>query len=336
MEIGRSQGGHLRRVSGTSSSPMGLGWVMPPESVAVPPRPFAQVRIKIGHVFRGALIGLVELVPGVSGGTVALILGLYERLIESASILVHAVVMSARRRTRVRARASFRRVEWPMVLPLCLGMFMALFALSGPLHHLVEAQPILTRSLFLGMVTASLLVPASMVRGTVWGSAPRLATEAVLVLGIAGVVFLLLGLPAPSREDPTWWVIALSGAVAVCALALPGLSGSFILLTLGMYEPTLAAVGDRDFAYLAVFVLGAAAGVGTFVRFLAYLLTVHRRATLLASIGLILGSLRALWPWQMDGALLPPEPGAWGWPLAAWVCGAALVLALWLRERPEA
>lgn len=306
---------------------------MPAEPVDVRPRPFTAVCRKIGYSLHGALIGLVELVPGVSGGTVALVLGLYERLISSANSLVHALILGARKGTKDQARARFRLVEWSLVVPLVVGMFLALFALSGPLRHLLEAQPILTNSLFLGMVSASLLVPVSMVRGTAPVRGMRLALEAAMVLGVACTVLLLLGLPTPAREDPGWWVVALSGAVAVCALVLPGLSGSFILLTVGMYEPTLGAVSDRDFAYIGAFVLGAVAGLGSFVRLLAYLLKAHRRITLLVSIGLILGSLRALWPWQVDGGLLPPESHAWGWPLLIWAVGAVLVFVLWLRER---
>ena len=277
-------------------------------------------------------MGLVELVPGVSGGTMALVLGIYDRLILSASNFVQAAV-SLVKRDQDASRAHFREVEWKLVLPLVLGMMLAVFTLAGPLHHFVETQEVLSRSIFLGMVLASLLVPATMVqRVTPRGSAAALANIA-LVLVIALAVFLLLGLPSARIEDPQWWVLIVSGAVAVCALVLPGISGSFVLLTVGLYEPTLEAVSNRDLGYIALFATGAVLGVATLVRALAYLLRERRRVTLLVATGLILGSVRALWPWQDGTALLAPEAGAWGIPLLAALAGAGVVLLLWLYER---
>ena len=263
----------------------------------------------------------------------ALVLGIYDRLILSANHAVQAAVAVIFRRRLPEARTHFRHVEWKLVLPLAAGMVLALFLLAGPLHLFVDTQPVVSRALFLGMVCTSLLVPATMVRRMTPAGPGAAFTNAVVVLGIAAAVFYLLGLPGMQLENPQWWLLILSGAVAVCALVLPGLSGSFILLTIGLYEPTLAAVSQRDFGYIALFAGGAVLGLGTLVRALAHLLQNHRRPTMLVATGLILGSLRALWPWQEGTALLAPEPGAWGWPLAAALTGALLVALLWLRER---
>jgi putative membrane protein len=140
------------------------------------------------------------------------------------------------------------------------------------------------------------------------------------VLG-AAASFLFTGLPVlAGGADSLWWV-APAAAVAVCALVLPGVSGSFLLVTLGMYEPTLAAVNDRDFGYLGVFVLGAIAGLAAFVGILQWLLEHRRVLTLVVMTGLMAGSLRALWPWQGDQRelLAMPEGGlvVWGWSIAA-------------------
>ncbi len=287
----------------------------------------------IPTLFQGAVVGLVELVPGVSGGTMALVLGIYDRLILSASNFVQAAVSLVLKRNRELARTHFRAVEWKLVLPLVLGMGLAVFSLAGPLHHFVETEEVLSRSIFLGMVLASLLVPATMVRRvTPPGPAATLANIA-LVLLVAVAVFLLLGFPTARIEDPQWWALIISGAVAVCALVLPGISGSFVLLTVGLYEPTLEAVSNRDLGYIALFATGAVLGVATLVRALAYLLRERRRVTLLIATGLILGSVRALWPWQDGATLVGPEPGTWGVPLLAAAAGAGVVMLLWLYER---
>lgn len=287
---------------------------------------------RLRATFHGALIGLVELVPGVSGGTVALVLGVFDRLVASASHLIGGVVQLAVKRDRHSAGRRLAHVEWGLVLPLAVGMLLALFTLSKPLHTFVDTQPMISSALFLGMVSASLLVPITMAREAGPSTAISRIGGPAAVSVVAVAVFLLLGLPSLQVEDPAGWVVALSGTVAVCALALPGLSGSFILLTFGMYEPTLEAVSTRDGGYLALFIGGAVLGLVSVVQVLAYLLRVHRRATLLVATGLILGSLRALWPWQDDSALLAPDD-AWAGPLLACLGGAALVLLLWWRER---
>ncbi len=297
---------------------------------ARPPRP--TFRSGLAHGLRGSLIGLVELVPGVSGGTVALVLGVYDRLISSANNFLAGAARLVLRRGRKDAAPGTTVVEWSLVLPLVAGMFLALFLLSGPLHTFVETQPLVASALFLGMVAASLLVPITMVRAVGPATGAMRVGGPVIVLVVAVGVFLLLGLPGTQVQAPAGWVVVLSGAVAVCALVLPGLSGSFLLLTFGMYEPTLAAVSGRDLGYLALFTTGAVLGLVSVVRLLAYLLRVHRRVVLLVATGLILGSLRALWPWQDEGALLAPD-GAWAAPLLACLAGAALVLLLWWRER---
>jgi putative membrane protein len=294
-------------------------------------------------------------VPGVSGGTVALVLGIYDRLVLSAhhflrgitGFLAHRAttrtttgttastnnVNDVKRRARTGAPSSFAAVEWLLILPLIVGMFAALFTLATPLHMFVETQPVISSALFLGMVTASLLVPISMARD----AAPPLSTRPVrsrliapvVILGVAAVAFVVLGLPTLAIGQPPAWVIVLSGAAAVCALALPGLSGSFVLLTLGLYEPTLGAVSTRDTGYLSLFIVGAVLGLVSVVQLLAYLLRAHRRAVLLVATGLILGSLRALWPWQDGSVLQTPPPGEWTGALLAFAVGAGLVLLLW-------
>jgi len=249
---------------------------------------------------RGFLIGLAEIVPGVSGGTVALIVGVYQTLIRSSSSLVQALMAGLRSGPSV-ARDSWRDISWSIVVPVGLGMVAGIFLGASLLEPVLVDYPVLTRAVFAGLILASLWVPLQMV-GSRW--TPALALAA---LASASAVFFALGLPGAALPSDSLFWVAPAAALAVCALVLPGVSGSYLLLTLGMYEPTLSAVNDRDVAYLAVFVLGALLGLGLFVRGLQWLLANYFALTLSVMTGLMLGSLRALWPWQgPTGELLAP------------------------------
>jgi putative membrane protein len=149
----------------------------------------------------------------------------------------------------------------------------------------------------------------------------------------AGATFLLTGLPALAGGVNSLVFVAPAAALAVCALVLPGVSGSFLLVTLGMYEPTVAAVNQRDFAYLGVFLAGASVGIAAFVRVLQWMLTQHRVVTLVVMTGLMAGSLRALWPWQGSSReLLAPAPDSAGiWLLM--LAGVGVVASLVLVEK---
>jgi len=252
------------------------------------------------NAIRGFLIGLAEIVPGVSGGTIALIVGVYQTLIRSASSLVQ-VLLSGVRSGPSAMRGPWRQVSWSVVIPVALGMITGIFLGAWLLEPILEDYPVLTRAVFAGLILASLWVPARMV-GSAWSPA--------LVLGAlasASLTFVALGLPGATLSSDSLIWVAPAAALAVCALVLPGVSGSYLLLTLGMYQPTLSAVNDLDFAYLAVFILGALLGLGLFVKALQWLLANYSAITLSIMTGLMLGSLRALWPWQGDSReLLAP------------------------------
>lgn len=276
------------------------------------------------HAVRGGLIGAAEVVPGVSGGTVALVVGLYERLIGSAGHLLSAVRLLVAR-DRAGAREEVGRVEWSVVVPVLVGMATALVTLARVIEPLLEEQPERSRALFLGLVLASVAVPAAMVGR--WGR-----REYVLAAAAAVAAVLLTSIPPASGTDPAPLFVFVSAAFAICALVLPGVSGSFLLLSLGVYEPTISAVNERDLGYLTVFALGALTGLAAFVKVLQWLLEHRRRATLAVMTGLMVGSLRALWPWQEeDRSLLGPQadvPAVAGLVLL----GVAVVATLLLVE----
>ena len=249
------------------------------------------------NVVRGGLIGTVEVVPGVSGGTVALIVGLYETLITSAGHVLgglrYLISDVPRGRGMARASGEFRNVHWPTLLAVGAGMLVAVVLVARQMEGFVHDHPELARGLFLGLVGAAVIVPVSMV-GREWRPA---YVAAALVAAVAA--FIITGVP-PTEVAPSRPIILIAGAVAVCALVLPGLSGSFMLLTFGLYEPTLAALNDRDLGYLTWFIAGLVIGLALFVRLLQWLLENRRAITLAVLTGLMVGCMRALWPWQDD------------------------------------
>jgi putative membrane protein len=284
----------------------------------------------LGNVVRGGLIGAAETIPGVSGGTVALVTGIYHRMIASAKHLTDVP------RTMVGKsdwRASLRQVDWWLLLPVAAGMVIAVFALAGLMESFVSDQPIYSRALFMGMIAMSVAVPfIEIERGALRSTRAKSRAFVLFVLS-AAAVFALTSLPRREFDDPPLLIVAAAAAIAVCALVLPGVSGSFFLLVVGLYAPTMAAIDDRNLQYLAVFAIGALIGLVTFVRVLEWLLERHHTAAMVAAGGLLLGSLRALWPWQTDtGGLLGVGDG---WPLALvlFLVGAAVVGVVALVQR---
>lgn len=290
------------------------------------------------NAIRGFLIGLAELVPGVSGGTVALVTGVYERALVAASALGRAVVALAKGPDR---RTGFRRhitqVEWWLVVPMLVGMVAAVLLGAGTVAGLVEANPENARGLFFGLVAASLVVPIRMLPARTDGRRIRIG-ELLAAVAAAVVSFVLVGFASGAAVDePAWWFVLIAAAIAVCALVVPGVSGSFFLLAIGLYAPTLEAVDQRDLGYIGIFAAGAVVGLLTVVKGMTVLLERARRATVFVMFGLMLGSLRALWPWQggpggADGhgtLLAPTDPVG---PILFAVGGAVVVVALILVE----
>lgn len=287
------------------------------------PSPAERKTSVVGDFIRGALIGLVETVPGVSGGTVALVVGIYARLIQSASHVVSAMrvlVTGPDRGPRIRKHLT--DVEWKLILPVFLGMVLAVFTVAGPMATLVDTYPEMTRAAFFGLVLASISIPLRMagISGIRW---PHVLAGVLA----AAIAFWLVSIP-PTTIEPTPVVILVAAAVAVSALLLPGLSGSFLLLTFGLYEPTLRAVGERDFGYLSLFVLGMVIGVVSIIKGLEWLLEHRRRITLVILTGVMVGAMRTLWPWQSERRELLAPDSDWPLALALGVAGFLVVAVL--------
>jgi putative membrane protein len=290
-----------------------------------------QRTVPLLHLAQGLLMGGADVIPGVSGGTMALIVGIYQRLLRNVSAVFHALVSPVR--GGAAARQAFGRVEWGFLLSLGVGIVTAIVVGSKIIPGLLERYPEEARALFLGLVAASVAIPWIRME-------ERGVREYVMVPVAAVVAFVLVGLPPAEVSDPSLVRVFFSAAVAICAMILPGVSGAFLLAVLGMYTPTLHALSSMDVAYVLTFCAGAAVGLGAFSRLLNWLLEHQHDLTMAALVGLMLGSLRALWPWQdADRALRMPGPGA---PLG-WVVGLALagfvfvaLLTWWGHRRIEA
>ncbi len=240
------------------------------------------------NLLRGALIGAAELSPGISGGTVALIIGIYERALHNADRII---------------KRKFAQVEWLFIAFIGLGMVGAVFGLSGIITAFVSGNFSLSHSLFAGMVLISVWVPFSMI-----AKEDRRNPKYWLFAAISAVfIFIVTGFTSNQVEDPNLIFVFFAAALAICALIMPGASGSLILLMLGMYEPVLRAVSELDITIIAVFMAGALCGIVGIVRFLNYLLDNHRSPTLFVMTGFLLGSLRALWPFgeEQDASVFP-------------------------------
>lgn len=283
----------------------------------------------LNNFLRGLLMGAADVVPGVSGGTMALIVGVYERLLQAISDGVAALLKLGRLDVQG-GWQGLKAVDWALVIPLAAGIGTALLVGARFIPGLMETYPQESRGLFFGLIAGSLIIP--------WARISTPAARHVLLATVAAVMaFGLVGLPPRAIADPALWYVLLCASIAICAMILPGVSGAFLLLVFGIYQPTLEAVNARDLAYVATFIGGAVLGLGAFAKLLTYLLHRVYDATMAVLVGLMAGSLRALWPYLADDrSLLLPQTGD---PIAVVVMlalsGAAAVLALhaWSRSR---
>ncbi len=252
---------------------------------------------------RGFLMGTADAVPGVSGGTVALLVGIYEELIQS--IRAVADLRHIQRVVRLQFKALLDELPWKFLLALVMGIFAGAVTLAHLLENLLETHPLFIWAFFFGLVAASAVVVARRVR--MWA----IGNVLLLIFG-AVITYLVVGL-VPMDTPDTFPLFFLSGMIAICAMILPGISGAFILVLLGKYQDVLAAVTGLDIPRLVVFLLGAVIGISLFSRVLGWLFRRYHDATIALMVGLMMGSLRKLWPWKGDpsvlGESLPTEFG---------------------------
>lgn len=255
---------------------------------------------------KGVCMGSADIVPGVSGGTMAFILGIYEELIDSIRTIGQPYFLQAVFRFRIKDILLI--LNWPFLLALGLGILTAIFTLARGLEWMLENQPVYLWSFFFGLVLASIIAVNKRVKK--W-SPPLVG---LLLLGALGAYVLVGAVPVQTPND--WWFLILSGAVAICAMILPGISGAFILVLLGKYQYVLGAVNgfldtfELEYLFTIVLVgIGAVVGLVTFAQVLSWLFKRYHDGTVAVLIGLMLGSLRKVWPWKMDVAWLQDSTG---------------------------
>lgn len=241
----------------------------------------------VGVAARGFCMGAADVVPGVSGGTMAFVLGIYDELL---SAIQSFNLVFFRRLLSFRWREAFAGIPWRFLLALGSGIGVAILALAESLKWALHHHPEFVWAFFFGLVLASVFVVRKHVKR--W-TASTVAFAVVAAIG----AYVLVGL-TPTQTPDTPWFLFLSGAIAICAMILPGISGAFILVLLGKYQYVLDAVVQRDLVPLAIVAAGCAVGLLIFVRLLRWLLRRFHDQTVAVLSGFMLGSLRKVWPWK--------------------------------------
>lgn len=250
----------------------------------MPPKSFTTYII---IAVKGFCMGAADVVPGVSGGTMALILGIYETLINairSFNLNFIRLLFS------LKFKEAFLSASLPFILPLIIGILSAILSLAKILSWLLYNHPIVIWSFFFGLIMASIFTVGK--RITEW----KISSITAAAFGTV-IAFFLFGV-IPLATPNAWWFIFLSGFVAICAMILPGISGAYILVLLGKYHYILEAVNSMDLLVLLVFISGALLGILSFVRIIWWFLKTYHDITMAVLIGLMIGSLRRIWPWK--------------------------------------
>lgn len=236
---------------------------------------------------KGMGMGAADVVPGVSGGTIAFIAGIYEELVNSIkSINLNALKLFF----SGKFAAFWKAINGNFLLAVVLGIGISIFSLAKGLEYLLHHYPILVWSFFFGLILASAIYVGGSIKKWKAGT---------IIAGIAGVVVAyFITAISPAEANITWFFIFISGSIAICAMILPGISGSFILVLLGMYKFILGAVSDLNIPVLLVFIAGALIGIIAFSNLLSWLLKNYHNLTIATLTGFMIGSLNKVWPWK--------------------------------------
>lgn len=236
---------------------------------------------------KGIAMGAADVVPGVSGGTIAFVTGIYTELLDSIkSINLHAL----KTLFKEGPRAFWQSINGTFLLVLGSGILLALLSLARGIHYLLMNYPVWLWAFFFGLILASCWHIGKEIKR--WGL-PQLA-----LLAAGAIVAGFISTASPTSVTATPLIILLAGSIAICAMILPGISGSFILLLMGLYEPVLGAVKQLDIQLLGTFAVGAQIGLMAFSRLLSWLLHHYKDAMFALLTGFMAGSLLKVWPWK--------------------------------------
>jgi putative membrane protein len=238
-------------------------------------------------LLKGIGMGAADVIPGVSGGTIAFITGIYEELVGS----IKSINLSAfRYLAKAGILAFWKKINGNFLIAVFLGILISIFSLAQLLEFLLNRYPILVWSFFFGLILASAIYIANKISN--W----NVKKISGLLAGI-GVAYLITILTPAQTPDASWFIF-ISGALAICAMILPGISGAFILLLLGKYQFVIAAVGNLNISILAILAAGALIGIISFSNLLAWLLNKYHDVTIAVLAGFMVGSLNKVWPWK--------------------------------------
>lgn len=236
---------------------------------------------------KGMAMGAADVVPGVSGGTIAFISGIYEELLETiSSVNLKAVKVF----TSEGIKPFWKHINGNFIVALFLGIAISIVSLAKLITYLLDEHGVLLWSFFFGLIIASIFLVGKKIKQ--WGIAQIIG----LIIG-AVVAYYITILPPMQNPDALWFVF-ISGAIAICAMILPGISGSFILLLLGSYEMILGAIKDVKIATIGVFAIGCLTGLLSFSKLLNWLFKHYHDLTVAILTGFLVGSLNKIWPWK--------------------------------------
>jgi len=241
----------------------------------------------LGIAARGLAMGAADVVPGVSGGTIAFITGIYEELIETISNVNLGLLKTWKSEG---IKAFWKQLNGNFIVALFVGILVSIASLANLISYLLDTFPIIVWSFFFGLVLASIKLMTKQVKK--W----NVPTITGFIIG-AGIAFWITILPPMQQADANWYVF-LSGTIAICAMILPGISGSFILLLLGSYQTVLGAIKEVDLIKIATFGLGCIVGLLSFSHLLKWMFKKYEYVTIAVLSGFLLGSLNKLWPWK--------------------------------------
>lgn len=237
---------------------------------------------------RGAAMGAADVIPGVSGGTIAFITGVYHELIDSLRSCDHHALRVLWLRG---PKAAWQHINGAFLLSLFGGILLSIFSLAKLVTWCLERQPILVWSFFFGLIAAASVHLLRQI--PYWNPARTL----LLLFGMG--IALMVSEMRPAQLPDTWWMLTLAGAIAICAMILPGISGGFLLLMMGMYARVVEAVSQFQLLLLVPFALGCGLGLLLFSHVLSWLLRRFAAATMALLTGILVGSLKIIWPWKV-------------------------------------
>lgn len=236
---------------------------------------------------RGLAMGAADVVPGVSGGTIAFITGIYQELIESLNNINLAAL---RILFKEGIKPFWKHINGTFFVFLFGGIAVSILSLAKGVGFLLEHHPVLLWSFFFGLIVASVWMIGKSIKS--WNAPVIIA----LIIG-TGIAFYISSIQSVADVNANWYII-LSGAIAICAMILPGISGSFILVLLGTYQVVIGAIKDKDFAIIGLFAIGCVVGLIAFSRVLKWLFEKFKEVTIALLTGFMIGSLYKVWPWK--------------------------------------